>query len=292
MQRVAIVTDSFAHFSPPLSVTLEPITVVPNRLLIDGRTYRESIDLNTEDALRLIAQRPQAPVVLPPTVDEYAAVYSRLSYDADAILSIHASREINKSWEHAREAAHPFQGRCPIHVIDSQSISAGEAILARSASRALSDGDPVDDIVRMVRGAVDRLYAIFYTEQPHFLLQNKVMEPAQAILTSMIGVKPILTMENGILTPMEKVKSRSQAIERMVEFAVEFTGIEDVAILGPRPSAGEPARSLQERLSAEFPSRAFPYMMYGPSLAALIGVDATGLILLEEDESDDFQNEY
>lgn len=291
MQRVAIVTDSYAHFSPPLAVTLEPITVVPNRLTIDGRSYRENVDLTNDEAMRLIVQRPYAPVVAPPSVSDYAAVYGRLSMDTDAILSIHASREISESWARAREAAHPFQGRCPIHVIDSQSISAGEAILARAALRALDLGDSADNVARMVRGAVDRLYAIFFTEQADYLLQNKIMEPAQAILTSMIGIKPILTIENGLLTPMEKVRTRSQAIERMVEFAVEFTELEDVAILGPRPGPSDSARLLQERLGAEFPSRAFPYMMYGASLAALIGTDATGLILLEV-ESDELEDEF
>lgn len=255
MQRVAIVTDSFAHFSPPLSVTLEPITVVPNRLTIDGRTYREGVDISHEDVLRLIAQRHTTPVVMPPTIDDYAAVYGRLSMDADAILSIHASREISSSWVRARDAAHEFQGRCPIHVIDSQSISAGEAILARAALRALDAGNSADEVARMLRGAVERLYAIFFTEQPDFLLQNKVMEPSQAILTAMLGVKPILTIENGVLTAMEKVRTRAQAIERMVEFAVEFSGIEDVALLGPRPSAPETARILQDRLGAEFHAR-------------------------------------
>lgn len=291
MQRVAIVTDSFAHFSPPLAVTLEPITVVPNRLTIDGRSYRENVDLNADEALRLIAQRSYAPMVTPPAESEYAAVYSRLSAENDAIISIHASREISESWARAREAAEPYQGRCPIHVIDSQSISAGEAILARAALRALDSGEPAEGVARMVRGAVDRLYAIFFTEHTDFLLQNRIMEPAHAILSSMIGIKPILTVENGAITPMEKVRTRTQAIERMVEFAVEFTEIEDVVILGARPGPNDAARSLQERLGAEFPSRAFPYMMYGASLAALIGTDATGLILLES-ESDELEDGY
>ena len=291
MQRVAIVTDSFAHFSPPLAVTLEPITVVPNRLTIDGRSHRENVDLNADEALRLIAQRSYAPMVTPPAESEYAAVYSRLSAENDAIISIHASREISESWARAREAAEPYQGRCPIHVIDSQSISAGEAILARAALRALDAGEPAESVARMVRGAVDRLYAIFFTEHTDFLLQNRIMEPAHAILSSMIGIKPILTVENGAITPMEKVRTRTQAIERMVEFAVEFTEIEDVVILGARPGPNDAARSLQERLGAEFPSRAFPYMMYGASLAALIGTDATGLILLES-ESDELEDGY
>ncbi|HYO87214.1 MAG TPA: DegV family protein [Candidatus Limnocylindrales bacterium] len=291
VQRVAIVTDSYAHFSPPLADTREPVTVVPNRITLGGKSYREGIDLSAEEAVRMMMQRQNAPVITPPSIADYAAVYNRLSEDADAILSIHVSRELSQSWALAREAAEPFQGRCPIHIIDSQSISAGQAILARAALRALDNGDSTDEVVRMVRGAVDRLYAIFYTDNADFLLQNGILEPAHAILSAMAGLKPILTLEGGHLTAMEKVRTRAQAIERIVEFAVEFSSIEDVAILGPRPGMPDSARILQERLSAEFPSRAFPYMMYGASLAGILGTDVTGLVLLEE-ESDGQENEF
>lgn len=292
LQRVAIVTDSLAHFSPPLADTLEPVTVVASHITLGGRSYRESIDISAEEVMRMLLNRPGEPLVItPPSVSEYSAVYSRLSEDASAILSIHASRELSENWAVAREAATPFQGRCPIHVIDSQSVSAGQAILARAALRALEKGVSPDDVVRMVRGAVDRLYAIFYSDSVETLLHNKIMEPGHAILSAMAGLKPILTLEGGHLLAMEKVRTRAQAIERIMEFAVEFSGIEDVAILGPRPGMPDSARILQERLSAEFPDRVFPYMMYGASLAGIMGTDVTGLILLEE-ESDGQDNDF
>jgi DegV family protein with EDD domain len=291
VQRVAVVTDSYALFSPSLAETREPVTVVPNRISLGGKTYREGIDLGVEEAMRLIMHNPTAALVTPPSAADFAAVFNRLSEDTDAILSIHVSRELSDSWAHAREGAAPYQGRCPIHVIDSQSISAGQAILARAALRALDHGDSADEVVRLVRGAVDRLYAIFYTDNAEVLLHNGIMEPAHAILSAMVGLKPILTLEGGHLAAMEKVRTRAQAIERIVEFAVEFSDIEDVAILGPRPGMPDPARILQERLGVEFPSRAFPYMMYGASMARLMGTDITGLVLLEE-ESDGQNNGF
>lgn len=291
-RHVAVVTDSFAHFSPPLADTHELVTVVANHITIGGKSYREGIDIGAEEALRILQRHQnEPPIITPPSIAEYSAVFNHLSEDAEAILSIHASRELSDSWALAREAAELFQGRCPIYVIDSQSISAGQAILARAALRALGTGHDVDSTVRMVRGAVDRLYAIFYTDNVEYLLQNKIMEPGHAILSSMAGLKPILTLEGGHLTAMEKVRTRMQAIERIMEFAVEFSGIEDVAILGPRPAMPDSARLLQERLSAEFPGRAFPYMMYGASLAGIMGTDVTGLILLEE-ESDGQENDF
>jgi fatty acid-binding protein DegV len=107
----------------------------------------------------------------------------------------------------------------------------------------------------------------------------------------MLQIKPFLAMEEGHLRPMEKVRTRVQAVERLVEFAVEFTEIEEAVILQPKAHVTEQTRMLQDRLAVEFPGRHFPHALYGPSLAALIGPDATGLVVLEseiDEDEDDF----
>jgi fatty acid-binding protein DegV len=116
-----------------------------------------------------------------------------------------------------------------------------------------------------------------------YLMQNKIMEASHSILGTMLGVKPVLTIEHGRLSAMEKVRTRIQAIERLVEFAIEFTNVDDAMIVQHKPFLTEQTRMLQDRLAIEFPGRTFPYMLYGPSLAALIGVDAIGLVMLEHE---------
>jgi fatty acid-binding protein DegV len=99
----------------------------------------------------------------------------------------------------------------------------------------------------------------------------------------MLGVKPFLGVENGRLLPIEKVRTRAQAIDRLVEFAIEFTDIEDVVILQHKSYISEQTRAIQDRLAVEFPDMYFPYSTYGASLAALIGADATGMVILEQE---------
>ncbi|MBZ0288499.1 MAG: DegV family EDD domain-containing protein, partial [Anaerolineae bacterium] len=216
-------------------------------------------------------------------------VYTRLAADADAIVSIHPSRHLSASWENGRVAAEQISGHCEVFVIDSQSISAGQGMLVREASSAVGNDLSADEVVRRVRGTVERIYAIFYVESVNLLLQNRFISSSHAVLGTMLGVKPFLAIENGQLTPMEKVRTRTQAVERLVEFVVEFTEIDDVVILQNRAHLSEQTRMIQDRLAVEFPGRQFPYALYGPSLAALIGVDATGVVILESEVAkDDF----
>jgi DegV family protein with EDD domain len=279
--NVHIVTDSSAHGPLPTSVT-----VIPHTISLGGKTYREGVDLSAEDALRLFSHQPYAPLIHVPTQAEYLEVYDRLAREYDAIISIHASREILTSWQNASAAAQGVMGRIQIEIIDSRTISVGQGMLVRLVARTLAEGASADEAVRVLRGAIERIYSVYYVEATDFVMQNRIMTPSHSILGMMLNLKPVLTVEAGRLVPMEKVRTRIQAIERLVEFAVEFTAFDDVMIVQNRPGLTDGTRMLNDRLAAEFPDRRFPSTLYGASLAALIGSDATGLVILESEEFD------
>jgi len=281
MANIHIVTDSFAHFINPHFVHQHPVTVVPNKINIGGKLYREDVDISAEEAVRLIAQQSFAPQVTSPSVADYAAIYSKLTRHHDAIISIHASSHLSPSFQNAKAAAAQTPGPCEIVVIDSQTMCAAQGMLVRFTAKSLEKSNSMDELIRLIRGTIERLYSIYYVESIDYLLQNKILSASHGILGAMLSIKPFLTIENGILMPIEKVRTRTQAVERLVEFLVEFETIEDVVILQHKTHMSEQTRMLQDRLALEFPGRYFPYAIYGASLAALIGTDATGLVVLE-----------
>ena len=283
MPNIHIVTDSSADFANNHFVEQYAISVLPNRVAFDGSSYRSGIDLSAEEALRLIEAQRKLPRIIPHTQNEYFQVFSSLVRKVDAIISIHPSRYLSESWHNAEAAARELVGHIPIHVIDSGSISAGQAALVRVAAHGAQTAADIDTLVRKVRSAVDRIYSVFYVETIDYLAQTNVMEPSHIILGKMLDIKLILTLDEGILKPIEKVKTRAQAIDRLVEFATEFTDIEEAVILQHKTYMSEQARLLQDRLLAEFPGHYFPYTIYGTALGALLGADAVGLAILESE---------
>lgn len=291
MPEIQVVTDSCAHYTNPYWAQSLPVKIVPNTIRLGGKTYREGVDLTAEEAFRLMNHDRVTVSVESPSEADFVEVYQRLASGCEAIISIHPSQRLYRSWANAQSAAQQVAGSCPVVVIDSESISAGQAMLVRLAVTAVQQGLSLDDIVRRVRGATERLYSVFYVESMNSLLHNAIMSSSHAILGAMLGIKPFLTIEKGYLLPMEKVRTRAQAIERLVEFVVEFTHIDDVVILQHKQHVSEQTRMIQDRLVLEFPNRHFPYTLYAPSLAALIGTDATGIIILES-ESEPLEHEF
>lgn len=280
MSPFHIVTDSGARLTHSRTPQQVSVTVVPNRVEIGGRSYREGVDLSHEEALRLIGQSGTVTLTAP-SMAEFATVYAHLASSSDGILSIHASRELSQSWQHAREAAAQLGDACPIDVVDSRSICAGQGMLVRLAVETASHVDSFDQLVKTVRGAVDRTYSVYCVETLDYLRRNRYMEESRAILGTLLGIRPFVSIEDGALSVIEKVRTRAQAIERLVEFLVEFDQLDDAVIVQSRSGMNEQVRALQDRLAIEFPDQHFPFVTYGAALASLVGPDALGVVVLE-----------
>ncbi len=279
---VRIVTDSTAHLDPSLIDEFQ-ITVVPVHVRIGEREYLDGVDLDEREFYRLVYQEGLQPHTAAPTVEEFRRVYEEQSRHTSEILSIHISESLSGTIANAREAANFLLGRCEIEIVNSQTLSLGLGILVEAAARAAAEGMPVGEIERMVRGLIQRIYVVFFSENLDYLERSGKMSRAQAILGTILGIKPFLTLEEGEIMPIEKVRSREQAIEKLIEFVAEFDEIEQLAIMKGYFNPPEEIDLLRERIQALFPDLEAQVMNYGPVLASHVGPDTLGIIVYESE---------
>jgi DegV family protein with EDD domain len=280
MARVKIVTDSAAHFEPGDLKDLE-IEVVPIGVRFGDALYRDGLDLTGEEFFRLMERSSVPPVTTPPPVETFLEVYSRLRKTTDQILSFHVSSRLSQTYQNATLAAEILLGRCRIFVVDSLSTSLGLGILVVEAAKLAADGAALDEIVRIIRGMIPHLYIVFFVETMDYLERGGRIGKAQAILGSMLNIKPFLFVEDGEIIPLEKVRTRAKALDKLFEFAAEFARIERLAIIQRDPHPNEETAALTERLRTVFPNMTIPVIQYGPVLACHVGPDAMGIIVYE-----------
>jgi DegV family protein with EDD domain len=261
---------------------------VPLTIQLGSQTFREGTDIDADTFFRLASHGSPPVTLTAPPVDVFADLYRQINRDTDQILSLHMSRHMSETWENARTASKTLLGRCEIVALDSMTTSVGLALLVESAAEAAESGADLPEIVRMIRAMLPHIYSVFYVETLDYLRHNGLLSEAQSILGAMLDIKPFLTIEEGELIPMEKVRTQLQAVDKLVEFVTEFSVLERLVILQNAPYPTDRTRQLQDRLAIEFPGRQFPVMMYGPSLAALIGPDGMGVVVHEgPDEEED-----
>ena len=291
MPRIHIVTDSGARFSNPRLVRHFPVTILPNVIEIAGRRYLEGVDIDSETAFRLMAEQGRPAIVEPPSESEFAELYTRLSHFCDAIISVHPSRELSDSWRIGRLAAQQVSGSCEIAVVDSQSLCAGQGMLIRVAARAANEQDSAEAVIQTVRQAVNRIYSVYCIDNVDFLRANGLMKPSHALLAAQLGIRPFVSLEDGNIIVIEKVRTGGEVIERLVEFLVEFTELEDAVVLQDQTQITEATRVMQDRLAIEFPGQHFPFTMYSATMASYLGTQATGVAVLEK-AVDDFDYDF
>ncbi|MGD1992651.1 MAG: DegV family protein [Anaerolineae bacterium] len=287
MSRVYIVTDGDAQMDPETVKDLE-ITVVPLTVQVGNEVYQDEWGQRNEELLmRMAAERVQ-PMIIGPTAEDFYTLYSRLSRLTDQIISIHSSAKLSSIVRNARTAATEFLGRCDIVVMDSQTTSLGLAILAREAAKMAQAGRSRERILRRIRGMILRIYVVMFTDSLDYLERSGRISPAQCILGTMLGIKPFLDIEEGEIIPLEKVRSRDKGLDKLIEFAGEFSRIEEAAILQSTSYPTDETLAIRERLQSYFPDQEFPLVVYGPLLASHVGPDGLGVVTYEGTGARDF----
>jgi len=280
MSRVYIVTDSAATIDPAVVKRLG-INIVPLTIRIDGKEYRDGRSISAEELLLGMESEHLRPQIVGPRAEEFRRLYGQLTRSTDQIISLHSSANLSLVHREAQVAAREFLGRCDIVVMDSETLSLGLGILVQEAARMARASVPLNEIVRQLRGMIRRIYIVLVTSTLDYLEHSHLISPAQAILGTMLDIKPFLSIEEGKIVPMEKVRSRERAIDKLAEFASEFSAIEQMAILQSTPYPMGETKMLQERLSLVAPGMDIPILLYGPLLASHIGPNGIGLVVYE-----------
>ena len=283
MGKVAVVTDSTAFLEPGVAQELE-INVVQLSVHLGDEVLRDGIDITPEAFFVRLEQGGVIPRTSPPSVETFEQVYADLHTRTDEILSIHISGHLSQTLSHAERGAESLLGRCSIMVIDSMTTSLGLGILAKAAAQAAQEGADLDEVVRLVRGMIPHIYTVLYVDQMDYLERGNRIGRAQAVLGTMLNVKPLLFVEDGEIIPLEKVRTHEKAIEKLFEFVAEFSELEQAAIVQRNPSPTEETKMLLERLEQLFPDMEFPLIQYGPVLASHIGPSAMGVVVYETPE--------
>ncbi len=279
-KKVAIITDSTAYFEPG-DVKDLGIHVVPLNIHLGSEMFLEGVEIDTDELFRRVSYGAPYPTSSPPDATAFERLYSLLHKQTDQMLSIHISSRLSETVQKARLGAEGLLGRCNIEVVDSMTTSVGLGILVKAAAQAAHNDASLEDIVRLVRGMIPHIYLVFFVESMDYLERNGRIGKAQAILGSMLNIKPILFVEDGDIIPLEKVRTTEKGIEKLFEFVAEFDNLEQTAIIQRSKQPTKEARILQERLELTFPDMDFPIVQHGTDLATRLGPDALGIAVYE-----------
>jgi len=250
VQRVAIVTDSASDLSVEEARALGAV-VVPAIIYFGSKSYRDGLDLTSEQFFQALGQTPDLPRTAPADTASFVAAYMRLlSSGATAILSLHTSLELSAAITSAREAAQQVSRRlgapAPIVTIDSRQGTTGLLPAVRFAAQMAQVGAPIEVIAAAAQERLTRIRMYFLVETLEYLQRGGRIGRAQRLLGTLLDAKPILTIQDGVVTPVEIVRPRERAYERLLELVRDLGAIEELYV---GQTSGALGQEMVERLS-------------------------------------------
>lgn len=245
---VQIVTDSTADFPDAIFTDL-PITVVPLSVEIEGTIYRDGIDLTRDEFLAYL-QTGVVPRTSQPSVGTFQEAYQPILERGQEIVSVHLSGSLSGTINSATQATQ-LVGADRITLVDSGTASMGTGFLAIEAARMAKDGASAGDIAGYLeRRKVDqRLFATLQTLE--FLRKGGRIGRASAMLGSALQLKPIVQIRDGVVEPVERVRTYRRALDRLAGIYAELAPFDHVAVL--HLGAPNEAERLVERIREHQP---------------------------------------
>lgn len=280
MNSVRIITDSAAELSAEEVGELQ-VDVLPLRYSVGGAIYRQDHDMPAERLLDIIAQGKAKVTALPPSTEDITVMLEEVTRAGQVALFVHVAQGLVPVAQPVQEIARGLFGRARVEIIDSMSVSYGLKRIVQTAASAAADGADLAETAQMVRSLTSRVYTLFYTEDFESLERTVDIQPSQAVLASILGVRPLVVLEEGRLIPLEKVTPRTTPIDKLVEFVMEFASVSELAILTGPSASGLNVDELRERIEQNIPELSVPAIPYGPLVAASIGPRCIGLFVSE-----------
>lgn len=254
---VRIVTDSTADI--PLDQAEElGITIVPLTVFFGEDAYLDNVELDNAGFYKKLQESKTLPRTSQPSPAAFQEAYTRLIQEgATGILSIHLSSKLSGTYQSARTARDTLDDELksiPIEVVDSQSISAGMSHAIMQAAREAKEGVSLADIKAHVisEQAHSRILAVLDTLE--YVKRGGRIGGARALLGNMLSVKPIVSLKDGEVVPVEQPRTRSKAYARIAQLLSEMGPIEHLSIAESNDEVGtQLATALKAVYSKEIP---------------------------------------
>ena len=276
---VAVVTDSTAYLPDDL-VLQHDIEVVPLYVVLAGRSGQEGSDVSPADVARSLAVRGQQVTTSRPTPGDFVAAYRRrLAQGATSIVSVHLSSELSGTWDAARLAAAQV-GEHVVTVVDSRSAAMGSGFAVLAAARAAAAGADARTVAEAARVTAAATCTFFVVDTLEHLRRGGRIGSAAALLGTALAVKPVLHVQDGRIVVLEKVRTSTRALTRLVQRAVEAAGGRSAAMAVHHLAAPERAQRLAVALRERLPDLPGIYVSeLGAAIGAHVGPGAVGIVV-------------
>ena len=277
MKDIAIVTDGAA--SVPAEVLQKyDIASVPLWIQLGEKSYKQDVDIDNAGFYGLL-EGDAMPTTSSPAPTDFIETYKRLAKKAKHIISVHIDGQSSATCQVARIASQAVKDLVKVHVYDSKAVTMGIGFLALEAARAAKEGLKADEIICKLDSIRKRIRTFVAVPTLKYLAKSGRVRKGQAILASILSIKPILEIGDGEIGVAEHVRSFTKAVTRTLELAQRSVGNLPSMVAIMHTNAPELAQAFAEKVRAKINVKELLIGEAGPILGVHSGPGVVGIVL-------------
>ncbi len=278
---VRIITDSLSDITSEVAQALG-ITIVPLTVMFGRESFLDRVTITTDEFYHRLTHDTIWPTTTQPPPSSFLGVYNRLAEVTDEILVVTLSTKLSGTYQSAMNAKSLVTKKCRIEVIDSQAVAMGLGLIVITAARAAQAGAKLDEVASLVRRTMPHSHFVVYFDTLKYLAKGGRIGKAQGLLGALLSVKPLLTVKDGEMAPLTRVRSLASGMDYLHNFVTGFKNIEELAI--EHTTTPDEADKLAERLNSHFPRERIFRATVSPVLGVYGGPGAIALTVLEAEK--------
>jgi len=274
--RTAILTDSTAYIPLEMREQLN-IHMIPLSVVFGSETYREEIDITAEEFFQKLKHADKLPTTSMPPIGLFVEKYEELAKDYDAVICIHLSSGISGTFQGSVTTGEMVDN-IKVYNFDSELACRIEGFYVIEAAKMAQQGADPETILARLEEMKKSVRAYFMVDDLTNLQRGGRLSSAQAILGSLLQVKPVLHFQDKKIVPFEKIRTRKKAVNRIVELLeADASSGEPMEAVIVHANNEEQAIELKEQLSKQLPNVEFDISYFGPVIGTHLGEGALGI---------------
>jgi len=275
--KIAVLTDSTAYLDQNLREK-HNIYMIPLSVVFGHDVYQEEVDLTSEQFYQKVRQSESLPTTSQPSIGEFENMYKKLAEEGfNAVISIHLSKKVSGTFQAATSAGKTIE-EIDVYTYDSEISTMPQGILALEAAKMAENGQTPENIIAHLDELKKKSRAYFIVDDLSHLQRGGRLSGAQALVGSLLKIKPILHFVAGEIEPFEKIRTRKKAINRILNMLfddIEQKGVTQVVFIhGNKKSA---AVELQQQFSQQYPAIETMISYFGPVIGTHLGEGSIGI---------------
>ncbi|MBS4190248.1 DegV family protein [Bacillus sp. FJAT-49705] len=273
--KLAVVTDSTSYIPKNLRDKLN-IHMIPLSVIFGNETYKEEVDITASEFYKEVKHK-ELPTTSQPPVGQFVELFNKLSEDYDAVISIHLSSGISGTYQGAVTAS-GMTDKIKVYPFDSEISCMAQGFYVLEAAEMAAAGKSIQEIMARLEEIKKSIRAYFMVDDLSHLERGGRLSSAQALIGSLLQVKPLLHFADKMIVPFEKIRTSKKAMKRIVDLLEEDVQSGELyrAVI-IHANREEEAKEWAAELEARFPNVEFMISYFGPVIGTHLGEGAMGL---------------